>query len=500
MSKYDGRGYKIPEIAQPEGIRCITVAIPDDDMYLYAFMGAYEFFTTWVAWEKDEQKRARFAAQAWKEAYDITRELMCYEPIDYSPFIQPLIDAIGNISVNVSNNVNCGGGCGGCGDSITAPTPPEWTDNPITDTGDPDNPLNPPENFPPETVYDEYKCKAANKLADDWIATIVKMGTLSGLLSAIGVAAFALLLETSLLGGLIVGLMALGLSASGAIVILIAAFTAIALSGGAGLALFVDLGNGINRDELACAFYNSATVTDARIAFESAVANSLDDLQGEDGYSALAGKIGDIMGVLMPDSTLAVLFNYEESVDAYSSEFDCSSCVAGGQAWEHWALQLPHPAGSTLVVASNDFDSFSWQGNAPRSNNANVRYDVVNLMGIGSINLPVQTKWVRFTVDQCQVDGFDYPNFTHGNFAWGSDNNNTDINVTGTYLIRSDSLGQNIGDFSGDAGANYVIIYPDDDDLYFTKFAPRVNFAAGGYLLPTVYIDFLMYGFTFGAS
>lgn len=86
------RGYLIPDPIDPGGERCIAVFIPDDDTALYAFMGAYQFFTTWVAHDKDGTNSAALRAAVWARAYErtITEGLMCVSMTE----LQDLIDQI----------------------------------------------------------------------------------------------------------------------------------------------------------------------------------------------------------------------------------------------------------------------------------------------------------------------------------------------------------------------------------------------------------------------
>lgn len=157
----NGKGYLIPENIIPEGMRCFCVFIPDDDMYQYAFFGAYEFFGKWIAWERDAAKRGKDAAAAWQAAIEMTRESMGCEPIDYTNVFQNLVDAIGNISINQTVSVDSGGCCG-----TTIPddsTLPVETDTTVIDPeGDP------PDGFSTWEEYQTAKCRDT-----DWLISQV---------------------------------------------------------------------------------------------------------------------------------------------------------------------------------------------------------------------------------------------------------------------------------------------------------------------------------------
>jgi hypothetical protein len=81
IERHGSKGFLIPDNPLPAGYRCIALVIPDDDLYLYAIGGQYQYLTQWLAWEKDGTDRASLAASAWKEAYDIT--MACYWQKDF---------------------------------------------------------------------------------------------------------------------------------------------------------------------------------------------------------------------------------------------------------------------------------------------------------------------------------------------------------------------------------------------------------------------------------
>lgn len=70
--------YLIPEsiknLADGETIplQGFCVYLPDDPDMLAAFVGAYQFFTKWVAWERDDSHNAVKVASIWRAAYELT--------------------------------------------------------------------------------------------------------------------------------------------------------------------------------------------------------------------------------------------------------------------------------------------------------------------------------------------------------------------------------------------------------------------------------------------
>lgn len=178
------RGYLIPDNVQPEGFRCFFVYIPDDDMYQYAFFGAYEFFGAWLAWERDEAKRGQLAAAAWKQAIEMTRDAMGCESYDYTNAFELIAEAIGRISI--SQTVNCGGGsdslvCYGTdGQPTVNLTPYTPDDNVLPPTGD-DWPMDtetdePPVGFDTWEDYDSHACEAANAYYELLVVVLTVLG------------------------------------------------------------------------------------------------------------------------------------------------------------------------------------------------------------------------------------------------------------------------------------------------------------------------------------
>ena len=73
MSK--GRGYLLPGgDAYTEDMACTLVFYPDKDEYRQALGGSLDYLATWRAWERDDDKRGKDAARAWKLALEHTME------------------------------------------------------------------------------------------------------------------------------------------------------------------------------------------------------------------------------------------------------------------------------------------------------------------------------------------------------------------------------------------------------------------------------------------
>jgi hypothetical protein len=66
-------GYPLPsgELGDDD-IVCQLVYLPDRPEYWQAFLASYHYFTTWKAWERDDDKRGKDAAANWREAFEET--------------------------------------------------------------------------------------------------------------------------------------------------------------------------------------------------------------------------------------------------------------------------------------------------------------------------------------------------------------------------------------------------------------------------------------------
>jgi hypothetical protein len=155
-------GYKIPENPIPEGMRCIALYVPDDDLYLYALGGAYQYMTTWLAWEKDKTDRASLAAQAWLAAYIKTMdELWTEGMIMTCTQVDELVNAINMVATAINNQelvVNAGGG-GCCPADRQYKFPDGWEDDwPQASV---------PDGTTPHVGDNDYRCDAATAAIED---------------------------------------------------------------------------------------------------------------------------------------------------------------------------------------------------------------------------------------------------------------------------------------------------------------------------------------------
>lgn len=170
MSKPKQPGYLVPENPSPEGLICLKVWIPEDDLYLHAFAGAYQYFSKWTAWERSSDNKAALAAAAWKNAYYYTLEngwLNCGEDVDdCCEQIEDIIARLEELE-NMNINVNCGCGCGNNQQQVPTECYPEGA---VED--DVDLPVDPgdDEQIP---LSQQAQCNAANYIATTLRNTLV---------------------------------------------------------------------------------------------------------------------------------------------------------------------------------------------------------------------------------------------------------------------------------------------------------------------------------------
>lgn len=78
-------GYLLPDgECYTEELACCLVFYPDKPEYRRALLGSLVYLSTWLAWERDEEKRGKDAARAWKDAVDETLEcwtMSCLEEL-----------------------------------------------------------------------------------------------------------------------------------------------------------------------------------------------------------------------------------------------------------------------------------------------------------------------------------------------------------------------------------------------------------------------------------
>jgi hypothetical protein len=152
-------GYLLPDgECFTEEMACALVFYPDKPEYRRALLGSIVYLSTWLAWERDSEKRGKDAARAWKDAVDETLE--CWN----MACLEDLIANVELIRILMENKKDC------CDDNVTYfPTDAPTTEI-VPEIGDP------PEFYGETAVTDwddwkEHVCFNANAYVDYLVAS-----------------------------------------------------------------------------------------------------------------------------------------------------------------------------------------------------------------------------------------------------------------------------------------------------------------------------------------
>jgi hypothetical protein len=217
-------------------------------------------------------------------------------------------------------STGAGGETGPGGGPIIEPPPIE-----------PGEPGEVPPGFPEGYTYNDYlayKCRAANRIVDDLIGTCVNMSSLGGALGVISGAALYAFINTSLLSGVLVGVMAIGFSAATAAAIIIATMVAIVAEGVGGFLYFSNLATALDgqHDDLVCLLFTALSVEAARSDFEAAIDDAITGLGiGE----TISDQLNTIVLTLCGYAVYNYLWTYDAEIAEYVGTSDCQACEAG---------------------------------------------------------------------------------------------------------------------------------------------------------------------------
>ena len=237
-------GYLLPDgNAYTEDMECCFIFVPAKDEYRRALFGALDYFGTWLAWQRDSEKRGQDAARAWKLANEYTRE--CWE-MGACDLMLDKLDQLIALQGNVPQ-------CCGTNTNIT------YNDNRIETTTIVPGVGGAPSTYGETAVADwdewkEYACFHAHNFVDDLINAANKIDVLLDL-GIWAIDAYFWLVRQIVFrdGGIAIPI---DLSWAGVI------FKGI-LQGGEGLFNIVadDIESG--REDIVCAFLNGTSVEDA---------------------------------------------------------------------------------------------------------------------------------------------------------------------------------------------------------------------------------------------
>jgi len=220
---------------------------------------------------------------------------------------------------SLTNAVTATGQAGGCCDNYGSIPSAD------ADPGDPDTETV-PDGYPGTwSEYQTYKCSAAQAIADDVIATTDNLQTLGGVGAVLGSAALAAFLSTSLLSGVLVGVMALGFSAGAGAAIVIGALIALIIGNSAQFALFADLSDDLetDRDDLVCTLFNSADIPTAMADLTAFIVARAD--VSEPFYGVVEALLSGVVNADM----LNPLYVEDPSYEGYGGDCDgCAGCAS----------------------------------------------------------------------------------------------------------------------------------------------------------------------------
>ena len=198
--------------------------------------------------------------------------------------------------------------------------------------------------------YDTHKCKAANKITDDFIATLYGAATISGLVTGMSAGLAYLVIAaawtgtgSSLLASGILGLIGLGLSAPYVIAGLVVACVALFAFGGAGLGYLASVADAVDADKenFVCALYSADSVD----AAQSALAGLLDSYYDVGWSEPLRDLLDTITLSLLSVATLNTLFEDNEDVAAYTS----GTVNCGTDCDDGWCVECTIGTGDDIV-------------------------------------------------------------------------------------------------------------------------------------------------------
>lgn len=253
-------GYPLPEgDAFTDELACLMVFIPDKDKYRQAFFGAYFYFSNWLAWEKEPEKKGKDAARAWKLAVEATME--CIE----MNTCETMLTLLGEIRDNTGVH---------CCDVVDISDGDQYTDEVVDEVGNvPQNIIDAgyAEDVDDWEGFAEYKCMISHLMVENIQAQTAQVESWMLPSGAIlgGVATLAAIAAVILTGGgavLVYGIVL-------AVALISGLYAAAALLGEAGMSSLIDSLEE-NYDELVCAIYNA----DGSLGAVDALKDKIDEL------------------------------------------------------------------------------------------------------------------------------------------------------------------------------------------------------------------------------
>ena len=250
-------GYPLPPgDAYTDEMACMILFYPDKAAYRQALFGSLDYLGTWLAWQRDDDKRGIDAGRAWSEAVAVTRE--CVEMNTCEAILSLLAEIRDNTGVY-------------CCDPVDVSDGDQYTDGVEDGVGDvPQNIIDAgyADDAADWSGFDDYKCIISHLMITNMYEQTLKFSEYTDIVGAVagGLAAVAAIAAVILSGGGAVLVYGVVLGVVGPAVL----YAAIGELGNAGLvAVASDLDD--DHDELACAIYHADGSEGAVVALKDKI-------------------------------------------------------------------------------------------------------------------------------------------------------------------------------------------------------------------------------------
>lgn len=146
-----------------DDIESVCVYYPNDPLFKSALLGALNFFTKWVAWERTQDGRAAQASKLWYQAFERTLKSWdvscggCPDMCSCEEMREIIKEELENMTIQNCITVNCGCGCGSGADGVDTRPPEDYVPPELP-------PIDEPVIPEPSNDYLQYKCNAAHYL------------------------------------------------------------------------------------------------------------------------------------------------------------------------------------------------------------------------------------------------------------------------------------------------------------------------------------------------
>ena len=248
---------------------------------------------------------------------DIRQAIEGIEPTDVSGIVDSLQGIISHCNLCGSTGCDCPPAYGDI-------DPPE-----LAETGTPQTDP-PPPTFPTWSEYFDHKCAAANRIADDYIATLDNFGNTQPILLSLPIAIIGSFLGSSLSFGLAKGLMQVGYGTGESAGIVISALVNLFTASPSYLTRLGEMGDAMEaaKQTLVCDLFQATTTAAAATAvqdFQNSIYPLLTYGPGET-QAEFSGQANRIRNRLFTNSVLNYLFEFDQETADIGGSIDCATC------------------------------------------------------------------------------------------------------------------------------------------------------------------------------